>query len=49
MDRNDDPGDGDWGDDEIQNDIAGFERNRNNDYDKFYQNEKKFRKIIQKI
>ena len=43
MDRNNDPGDGDWGGDEIQNDIAGFERN-NNDYDNFYQNEKKAEK-----
>ena len=36
------PGDGDWGDAENQNDIVGFEKN--NEYDNFYQNEKKAEK-----
>ena len=36
------PGDGDWGDAENQNDIVGFEKN--NEYDSFYQNEKKAEK-----
>ena len=36
------PGDGDWGDAENQNDIVGFEKN--NEYDNFYQNEKKVEK-----
>ena len=36
------PGEGEWGDDQNQNEIAGFEKN--NEYDNFYQNEKKAEK-----
>ena len=42
MDGNNAPEDGDWGDNDNQNDIIGFEKN--NDYDNFYQNEKKAEK-----
>ena len=37
-----DAGDGEWGEGENQNDIVGFEKN--NEYDDFYQNEKKVEK-----
>ena len=37
-----DAGDGEWGEGENQNDIVGFEKN--NEYDNFYQNEKKVEK-----
>ena len=36
------PGQDEWGDDQNQNEIAGFEKN--NEYDNFYQNEKKAEK-----
>ena len=42
VDRDNPADDGDWGDNDNQNDIVGFEKN--NDYDNFYQNEKKAEK-----
>ena len=42
IERDNPADDGDWGDNDNQNDIVGFEKN--NDYDNFYQNEKKAEK-----